>query len=99
MTPEVDDRTTDHRATLEQIVAGKLPQRVIDAIAAMDLTMGELVQWEASKPAMRFTVRDGRLIIEMHARIPVRKFLAMLGGLGVFVWALSSFMLPYLPAP
>lgn len=91
------DRQTNP-VSLDRLASSKLPERVLAAIAEMELTVAELVEWDASKPDWRiFRTEDGDLIIEMRVRLSRKKLLAVLGSIAGLLWATADFVLDHLP--
>lgn len=76
---------------LDQIAADKLPERITAAISEMELTVAEMLQYEESKPTLSFAVRDSEVIIEIRARVPIKKMLAILGSASAFLWLATNF--------
>jgi len=83
--------------TLEELVIGKLPDRVLSAIDQMEITIADVAQWEASKPSMRVMARDGRLVVDLKVRWQIKKLLMVIGGLGGFLWAITNVIVSNLP--
>jgi hypothetical protein len=84
---------------LDVLVSGKLPDRVIDAIAEMELTIEEVVELEASRPKVRVTVEDGDINVDTHVCVSIKKALAVLGavlGGAGGLWATAQAVLPNL---
>ena len=90
-------RRGNEKINLDELASGRLPERIITAIGEMELTIEELMEWQESKSTLRFTTAGEELIIEIRAHIPMKKALAILGGVGCFLWAAINFILRYLP--
>jgi hypothetical protein len=88
----------NQQVRLDELAAGKLPERIIAAISEMELTVAEVTQWEAGKPTVHFVATEGELTIEIRVHIPTKKLLAILGGVSSLLWATTNLILRYLPA-
>jgi hypothetical protein len=80
------DEKKSPTVVLDELASGRLPNRIIAAINEMELTIEEVIEWETSKPEVRLTVTNKDLFVEMRVRIPIKKALAIFGGMGG-LWA------------
>ena len=85
------------KVSLEELTAGKLPEKIRAAIIGMEMTVEEMLKWDAGKAALRIRVAEGDLIIEMRARVPVKKALAILASVAGVLWALTNFAIRHWP--
>ncbi len=65
---------------LDMLASGKLPDRIVEAISEMELTIEEVTELEASKPKVRAVVEDDHVVVETRVRVSIKKVLAVLGG-------------------
>jgi hypothetical protein len=83
---------------LDDLVAGRLPQRVVAAIAEVELTVEEVADWQRGKPAWRLSATSEELVVEVQLRLPIKRVLALLGALAGAVFAVAKFAVHYGPA-
>jgi hypothetical protein len=67
--------------SLDDLVAGTLPQSVLAAIAEVQLTVEEVADWERGKPVWRLSATSDELVVEVKLRLPIKRVLAVLGAL------------------
>jgi hypothetical protein len=83
--------------TLEELVIGKLPERLLSALNKTELTVADLARWEASKPALHIMASDSHLIVDLKLRLPIKKMLVVIGGFVGFGWTLTTLIVNNLP--
>ena len=84
--------------SLDDLASGKLPERIISAIKDMELTIGDMAQWEKSRPATRITLTKGYLIVDVRFRARVKKIVAVLCGTVTLAATLANLIAKYWPA-
>jgi hypothetical protein len=86
-------RSENKQVRLDELAAGTLPPRVTATINKLDLTVAELLQWEASKPVVRLAISERQIVVEMRVRIPVKRTMALVGGAGGLLWIVLDVVL------
>ena len=84
--------------SLDDLVTGKLPDRVLAAIAEMQLTVEEVGKWERGKPAVRVSATTEELVLDVRIRVPIRRVLAVLGAAVGAALGATRFLARYGPA-
>jgi hypothetical protein len=86
--------TKQHRTptTIEELAAGQLPIKLLDAINEMELSVEEVVQWERSKPAIRVTFSERAVYIETRLKIPLKRA-AVVGSISGLILAVTTTIL------
>ena len=74
---ESEDR---RKVGLDELASGRLPQRILDEISEMQLTVDEVIEWESSRPKVWLVVSGDELVVRTANRIPIKKLLKILGG-------------------
>ncbi len=85
------------RVSLDDLAAGKLPDRITKAINEMELTVEEVIEWESSKPKVRLVATVNSVEIGIRVRIPMKKLAAIfasLGGASGLFWIVSHIIHP-----
>jgi hypothetical protein len=82
--------------SLDQLAAGKLPKRVLDAIAGMELTIEEVIEWSEERPAIRITITDKEVRVEASNRFNLKKLLAVITTLIGAIWTIIQFVAPHM---
>jgi hypothetical protein len=72
--------TSPECVRLDQIVIGKLPERVINSIDKIELTLGEMNEWASHKPSIMIEVAGKRVFLDIHLCISKSKLLALLAA-------------------
>lgn len=86
----------DRQISLDQLAAGKLPKRVLDAIGNIEVTLEEVAAWDQERPTLRLTITDREFRIEGRKRIGLKRAVAVISGVVGAVWALLQYGLPML---
>lgn len=87
-----DAESEESKVHLDDLITGKLPERIITAISEMELTVEEVTQWEASRPPLRISLMDGKLSIDIRFRIPIKKMIAIGSAVGGFLLTVMQFI-------
>jgi hypothetical protein len=80
---------------LDELVSGRLPNRIIATINDMKLSVGEMMRWETSKSPIRFSFTDNKLCVDIRVRIPIKKTI-VIGGAGGLLLAIAKVAVWYL---
>lgn len=81
---------------LDELVSGKLPHRITEAIGQMDLSVEEVIELQESKPDIHITFTDGVIRIEVRKQYSLKKLLAVVGSVVGATWATMEFVLPFI---
>ena len=81
---------------LDDLVTGKLPERVVNAVTETYLTVNEVMEWEQSKPEFHMTFTEGYLRISVRKQYSLKKLFAILGSIVATLWAIVQFAIPYI---
>jgi hypothetical protein len=81
---------------LDELAAGKLPERVVAAIQDVELTVEEVLEWEASQPSLRVSTTNGKVRLRVRVEISYPKLITLivtvLSGLSGMVWTGVHFL-------
>ncbi len=81
----------------EEVIAGRLPDHLVDEIRQLPLTFEELARWQLSKSGFRLVVTEREVFFQLQVRIPIKKALAGLAGISGLLWVVVNLILRYLP--
>jgi hypothetical protein len=82
------------KTRLDELAAGKLPERLIESINQMELTVEEALEWQEGKPAVRIVGTEEGLRIRLQLDLPInKKTIAALGSISASVGLLITFLL------
>ncbi|HKP52658.1 MAG TPA: hypothetical protein VJ183_08390 [Chloroflexia bacterium] len=84
------------QASLDELLVGRLPDRVIDRFKEIEFTVDEVLEWEKSKPPGGVVFRPPYIIIDIHIRTTTKKALGVIGAVGSIIWIALQFLLPYI---
>lgn len=82
---------------LDEVLVGKVPERLLDSVKEMNLTVGEMIEWDESKPRFRLVATEHGSYVVIRIAIPTKKTLGIVGGLVGFAWAFTNLMAQHLP--
>ena len=77
-------------ATLEDLATGELRPEIIEAIGQVEITIEDLLLWQATKPRFKLTMLDKHVIVDIHFKTTVRKVLLLLSSTGVITLMLAA---------
>jgi hypothetical protein len=71
-----------NKVSLDELAEGRLPKRICKAINDMEIRVGEMLEWDASKKPNKLEVSREEVRLDIHLRIPTKHFLLILVGAG-----------------
>lgn len=82
------------RTRLDELAAGKLPERLIEAINQTEITVEEALEWQEGKPAMRLSGTEKGIRLELRLDLPItKKSIAALSSIGASAGLLIKLLL------
>ena len=66
--------------TLDELVAGRLPDRINTAIDEMEISLEEMAIWQASKPGWYVATKAGALVVQLNIRVPLKVAIGAVGS-------------------
>ncbi len=81
---------------IDRLGSGTLPNRIVESIAEMDLSVEEVMKWDQSKPSRQIILRDGRAWVEYRASFSVVKSITIVSTAIGTIWAIIQFVVPLL---
>jgi hypothetical protein len=82
---------------LDDLVAGRLPERVIEAVNQVQLSIAEVSDWESSRPVFRLRITERILKLDVRLTVSLKKALALLGGFVGLVWVSMNVLGKFMP--
>lgn len=75
-------RKRSEPVSLDVLASQKLPPSILEAIAAMELTLGELALLEANRPNLHLVATDECVLINIRIKVSAKVALCIFSGLG-----------------
>ena len=66
------------QSKLDDLVAGYLPDRVVESINGMTISVQEWLEWNAEKPRFRLLLTDKTVRLEVNIEMPFPRFAVLL---------------------
>jgi len=82
--------------TVDELVSGRLPTRIVEAVNSMEMSVEEVADLERNKPSFKVTITDGEVWVQVNKRYSMKKLLTVIASVVGTVWAIIQFVVPHL---
>jgi hypothetical protein len=79
----------------DELGNGKLPNRILEAVSEMEISVDEMLEWERTKPDFHASITDGSVRIEVRKRYSLRKLITVVTAVSGAAATIIKFVAPY----
>ena len=81
--------------TIDELGTGKLPDRILEAVNEMEISVDEMLEWERTKPDFHASITDGSVSIEVRKRYSLKKLITVITAVTGVAATIIKFVAPY----